>query len=224
MHNIGSQLDVYHGARDRQAALLAPGKACLTLPLGDAGIAPGHAAAPGAASAAAPGDEDEEGLDEPPEVKQFMQELGEGGGGGRGAGAGVPEEGSPTGAPHPARSVVIGPLQPDKRWPPALFRWQPALTICALSIPNGVCAPEERAPTGAPHPARSVEIGPQQPDRREGANQVRCRGPQGEQGPDHVRQIDVHSEQAVGRLQVQAVPRTFPRACCSGCAGRDCRA
>ena len=71
------------------------------MPLGSAGIAPGHAAPPGAASAAAPGDEDEEGLDEPPEVKQFMQELGEGGGSGRGAGAGAPEERAPTGAQLP---------------------------------------------------------------------------------------------------------------------------
>ena len=211
----GGQLNAIFGARDREATLLAPRKACLTMPLGSAGIAPGHAAPPGAASSAAPADEDEEGLDEPPEVKQFMQELGEGGGGGRGAGAGAPEAGAPIGAHHPARSVVLGPQQPDKRWPPALSGWQPALTcciLCVLSIPDGVCAPEESAPTGAPHPARSVVIGPQQPDRREGANQARRRGPQGEQGPDHVRQTDVHSEQAMGRLQVQAVPRTFPRA------------
>ena len=88
-----------HGMR---ATLIAPRKACLTLPLGAAGIGPGHAAPPGAASSAAHADEDEEGMDEPPEVKQFMQELGEGGGGRGSAGAGAPEEGTPTGVPlHP---------------------------------------------------------------------------------------------------------------------------
>ena len=49
---------------------------------------------PAAASAARPGEEeDEEGMDEPPEVKQFLQELGEGG---RAAQEpGLPEDGLP---------------------------------------------------------------------------------------------------------------------------------
>ena len=92
------------------ASLLAPGKACLTLPLGNAGVAPGHAPPHGAASAAPPPEEDEEGIDEPPEVKQFMQELGEGSGGRGGAGAGAPEESAPSGAPRLAQSAEIGPL------------------------------------------------------------------------------------------------------------------
>lgn len=87
------------------------------MPLEDAGIAPGHAAPPGAASSAAPADEDEEGMDEPPEVKQFMQELGESGGGGRGAGAGAPEAGAPIGARYPAQSVVLSNLTRGGRLP-----------------------------------------------------------------------------------------------------------
>ena len=48
-----------------------------------AGLNPGPVVPPGAApvSGARPvQEEDEEFMDEPPEVKQFMQELGEGGG------------------------------------------------------------------------------------------------------------------------------------------------
>ena len=124
MHNLGqswpsAQCESWHTGG---GTLLAPGKACLTLPAGHAGIAPGHAAPPGAASAAAPADEDEEDTDEPPEVKQFMQELGEGGGGRGSAGAGVPEEGAPTGAPPLAQSVKSGPQQPDRREGAGLMR------------------------------------------------------------------------------------------------------
>lgn len=44
------------------------------------GVRAGSAPPPATASAARPGEEeDEEGMDEPPEVKQFLQELGEGG-------------------------------------------------------------------------------------------------------------------------------------------------
>lgn len=58
---------------------------------------------PASAAVGPPGDEDEEGMDEPPEVRQFMQELGAGGGSGANGGLepGPPEEGLPTGGQLP---------------------------------------------------------------------------------------------------------------------------
>ena len=75
------------------------------------GVRASPALPPGAsASAARPGEEeDEEGMDEPPEVKHFLQELGEGGR--AGPEPGLPDDGLPaSGAPLPSPGLVSGPV------------------------------------------------------------------------------------------------------------------
>ena len=59
-------------------------------------------------------------------------------------------------------------------------------------------------------PTLHAEIGPEQPDRRERRELIDTQNPSRETRPVHVRRVGVHSEKAVGRLQVQAVQRTFP--------------
>lgn len=59
----------------------------------------GSSAAAAAAAAAAQAEEDEDSMDEPPEVKQLMQELGEGGP--RAGVPNLPDDGLPMGSGLP---------------------------------------------------------------------------------------------------------------------------